>query len=60
MDISSNEYHVALRKAESYYLYVIENLDGRPTLHETDNPAGRVTHSSFDNSWLKTETDAAD
>lgn len=49
--LSANQYGAARTYREKYWLYVIENLDTEPVLHEIQNPFERVTSYTFDGSW---------
>lgn len=49
--LSANQYNMARSQKGHYWLYVIENLDGEPALHEIQNPFERVTSYTFDESW---------
>ncbi|MBB6099416.1 hypothetical protein HNR42_002857 [Deinobacterium chartae] len=51
MTVSSNQFRMAQRKQENYWLYVIEHLEGDATVHAIQNPAGRITSFVFDGSW---------
>ncbi|WP_189062576.1 DUF3883 domain-containing protein [Deinococcus arenae] len=49
--LSANQFAMARQQTTQYWLYVIENLDGEPTLHEIQNPFERITSYTFDNTW---------
>lgn len=54
--LSANQHAMAQRQKSQYWLYVIENLDGDPVLHEIQNPFERVTSYTFDDSWKQAPT----
>ncbi|WP_084046098.1 DUF3883 domain-containing protein [Deinococcus hopiensis] len=54
--LSANQYRMAKREKSHYWLYVIENLDTEPVLHEIQNPFERVTSYTFDDSWKQEPT----
>ena len=54
--MSANQYAVARRERSQYWLYVIENLDTEPLLHEIQNPFERITSYTFHESWKQNPT----
>jgi hypothetical protein len=54
--MTQTEFGIAREKGEDYWLYVVENARGLPTVHPIRNPAGRVDRFMFDHGWR----DAAD
>jgi Domain of unknown function (DUF3883) len=52
--LSANQFQKALHKnrADRYWLYVVDDLQGQPRVHRIWNPAGRTQHFVFDEGWL--------